>query len=70
MLEYDPAERARLIVAYREVLREERILAELDPDRLGDDEIPPGFPAEEWKEFVALCERAEAALSELAETEE
>lgn len=45
--------------AFLEVLRQEAILAELDPDRLGP-EPPPDVPDDEWAEFVALCDHLDA----------
>lgn len=70
----NPAARAERMLAYREVMREEAILAALDPDRLREDELPSDVSpaqAEEWWEFVALCERAEAgAAAQLEQLEE
>lgn len=54
------------MLACQEVWREEAILAALDPDRLREDELPSDVsPAQsdEWREFVALCERAEAGAA-------
>ena len=59
----NPAARAERMLACQEVWREEAILAALDSDRLREDELPSDVSpaqAEEWWEFVALCERAEA----------
>ena len=78
MFPYDPdrspAARAERMLAYQEVRREEAALAALDPDRLRDDELPSDVPpaqTEEWWEFVALCERAEAgAAAEFKQPEE
>ena len=70
----NPAARAERMLAYQEVRREEAILAALDPDRIRDDEVPSDVsPAEteEWREFVALCERAEASTgAELEQPED
>lgn len=69
-----PAARAERMLAYQEVRREEEALAALDPDRLREDELPSDVSpaqAEEWWEFVALCERAEAGgAAELKQPEE
>lgn len=59
MREYDPEWEAEASRSVSEMLREEAILARLDPDRLGT-EAPPGVPADEWAEFVALCDRLDA----------
>lgn len=62
----NPAARAERMLAYHEVWREEAILAALDPDRLRNDELPSDVSpahAAEWREFVALCERAEAGTA-------
>lgn len=56
------AEKAR---AFLEMLREEAVLAELDPDRLGT-EMPRDMPESargEWGEFVALCDHLDAQES-------
>lgn len=61
--DFDPVADAEQTLAYREVLREEAVLAALDPDRIRDDELPSDVPpaaAAEWWEFVALCARVEA----------
>ena len=50
------------VAAFEEVLREEAILARLDPDRLGRD-LPPDMPESaraDWEHFVAECDRLEA----------
>lgn len=60
MREFDPVREAEAILACREVWREEAILARLDPDRLGPEEPPPGMPADEWAEFIELCDRLDA----------
>lgn len=59
MREYDGEKESEVSATFIEILREEAILAELDPDRLGT-EPPPGMPADEWAEFVALCDRLDA----------
>ncbi len=70
----NPAARAERMLACQEVWREEAILAALDPDRLCEGELPDDVsPAQaaEWREFVALCERAEAGVAaELEPSEE
>lgn len=66
----NPAARAERMLACQEVWREEAILAALDPDRLCEGELPDDVSpaqAEEWWEFVALCERVEAGPSSLAQ---
>jgi len=57
MREYDGEKESEVSATFIEILREEAILAELDPDRLGT-EPPRGMPANEWAEFLAMCERA------------
>lgn len=59
MHDNDPVRAAENILACREVVRDEGILAELDPDQLGP-EPPAGVPALEWAEFTALCDRLDA----------
>lgn len=70
----NPAARAERMLAYREVLREEAILAALELDRLREDELPcdvSAAQAEEWWDFVALCVRSEAgAATPLGQPEE
>lgn len=63
MRDDDIVSEAEQLLGLGEVLREEAILARLDPDRVGDDEIPSDVaPADwaEWREFVALCDRLDA----------
>lgn len=52
--------------AFLEVLREDAILAQLDPDGLDGYEMPSSYPESargEWEEFVALCDRLDAEES-------
>lgn len=63
---FDPVADAERTLAYREVLREEAVLAEMDPDRIREGELPSDVPpaaAAEWWEFVALCKQAEAGAA-------
>ena len=60
--DYSPVRDAEETLACREVLREEAVLARLDPDQIGDElpsDVPPAAAAE-WWEFVALCARLDA----------
>lgn len=55
--DFDPVTEAEQILACREVLRQQELLARLDPDQIGDelpDDMSPAAAAE-WEEFVDLC---------------
>lgn len=46
-----------------EVMREEAILAQLDPDGL-NGKCPPDMDPDEWAQFLAVCERVERDIAE------
>lgn len=62
MENHDTAGRDDQPSALDEVLREEALLARLDPDRIGTEPPSDVAPADwaEWREFVALCDRLDA----------
>lgn len=62
MEHHDIVGEAEQLLALDEVLREEALLARLDPDRVGSEPPSDVAPADwaEWAEFVALCDRLDA----------